>query len=118
LRRLLLRQLGQLGYRGEAVASAADALALLETQGPFDLLFTDIVMAGKVDGFDLARIVAERWPGIAIVTTSEFPSGDANGPAAPLPSVQLLGKPYLMDNLARALGAALDQRGAVDGSGR
>ncbi|MBI3517699.1 MAG: PAS domain S-box protein [Proteobacteria bacterium] len=108
LRRLVVRQLGQLGYRSEQAENSAAALTLLEERGQVDLLFTDVVMAGKVDGFDLARIVAERWPQIRILMTSGFPGTDAHGHADPLPNVRLLGKPYQKEDLARAMREALD----------
>jgi nitrogen-specific signal transduction histidine kinase/CheY-like chemotaxis protein len=109
LRRLVVRQLGQLGYRAEQAENSAAALQLLEERGPVDLVFTDVVMAGKVDGFDLARIIAQRWPRIRLVMTSGFPGTDANGHADPLPNVRLLSKPYSKEDLARALREALDR---------
>ncbi|MBI3514584.1 MAG: PAS domain S-box protein [Proteobacteria bacterium] len=110
IRRLALRQLGQLGYRAEAAENATAALQLLEQSGPFDLVFSDVVMAGKVDGFDLARIVGARWPHTAIVMTSGFPDADANGHADPLPNVRSLAKPYQKEDLARLVREALDGR--------
>ncbi|HUA53324.1 MAG TPA: ATP-binding protein, partial [Candidatus Sulfotelmatobacter sp.] len=115
LRRTAVRQLEQLGYRAAEAASGAEALGLIEAsvpaQAPFDLVFTDVVMAGKVDGFDLARAVAERWPRIAIVMTSGFPAQIADRHAAqPPPNVRLLGKPYQKEELARAVREALDAR--------
>src|SRR5262249_18971304 len=58
LRRLAVRQLEQLGYRVEAAADAGTALARLESDSGFELVFSDVVMAGKMDGFDLAREIA------------------------------------------------------------
>ena len=44
------------------------------TDERIDLLFADVVMPGKVDGYELARIARERWPSLKIVLTSGFPA--------------------------------------------
>jgi CheY-like chemotaxis protein len=108
LRRLAQKQLGQLGYRVETAANATQALELLEQDGPFDVLFTDVVMAGKVDGIDLARIVLDRWPATKIVMTSGFPDHAVDGYAPLASNVHLLSKPYQKDDLARLLRDALE----------
>ena len=46
------------------------AIDLLERSEEIDLLFTDVVMPGKVDGLGLARFADARWPSIAIVVSS------------------------------------------------
>jgi PAS domain S-box-containing protein len=103
LRRVVVRQLKQLGYRVIAVERAAAALAVLESEH-VDLLFTDIVMPGEMDGFALAeRVLADR-PGIKILLTSGFPEARVNGKSGALaPSVRLLSKPYRKEELARLL---------------
>jgi PAS domain S-box-containing protein len=108
LRRLVLRQLDQLGYGAEAAENAAAALKLFEEAGPFDLLFTDVVMAGKVDGFELAQIVLDRWPGTKIVMTSGFPDRAVDGRERLAANPRILSKPYVREDLARALRQALE----------
>jgi DNA-binding LytR/AlgR family response regulator len=51
----------------EHCASAPDALRFLKQDARFDLVFSDLVMAGGMDGLDLARIARERWPAIPIL---------------------------------------------------
>jgi signal transduction histidine kinase/ActR/RegA family two-component response regulator len=114
LRRLVLRQLSRLGYRVEEAADAAAALKLIDESGAVDLLFTDVVMAGKVDGFDLARIVIDRWPGTKVVMTSGFPDRAVGEHDDLAMTVRLLSKPYLKEDLARVLRETLD--GHVDPS--
>jgi CheY-like chemotaxis protein len=111
LRRTAVHQLTQLGYRAEEVENAEAALVLLETRGPFDLVFSDVVMAGKIDGFDLARAIVARWPRTAVLLTSGFPEQTVNRAAEPMPNARLLDKPYLKEELARAVREALDARG-------
>jgi CheY-like chemotaxis protein len=104
----VLRQLDQLGYGAEAAENAAAALKLFEEAGPFDLLFTDVVMAGKVDGFELAQIVLDRWPGTKIVMTSGFPDRAVDGRERLAANPRILSKPYVREDLARALRQALE----------
>jgi PAS domain S-box-containing protein len=108
LRRVALRQLSALGYRVKEAGNAKAALATLEA-GPVDLLFSDVVMPGGIDGFELAREVLERWPGIRVLLTSGFPGGKVNNEFGPLPqAVRLLDKPYRAAALAEAVRDALD----------
>ena len=107
LRRVVVRQIGQLGYRVEEAENAIEALKLLEHGCAVDILFTDIVMAGRVDGFDLSRIVAQRWPATKIVLTSGFPAARAAGDTVITADAPLLSKPYQKRDLARILVTAL-----------
>ena len=111
LRRLVLRQLGQLGYRVDEAENATEALKLLEERGPVDLLFTDVVMAGKINGFELANIVRERWPRTKIVATSGFSERASDGREESTANVPILSKPYLKDDLARTIAEALNREG-------
>ena len=72
LARVVKRQLVDLGYRVLQAANADEALTVL-TSARIDLMLTDIVMPGTMDGFALANLVQQRWPGIHIVLTSGFP---------------------------------------------
>ncbi len=106
LRRVVVRQIAALGYRTLDVDDADAALEILNSQ-KIDLLFSDIVMPGTMDGFALAARVAETWPTIKVVLTSGFPGSGAS--RAMLESApRLLTKPYRLDDLAHALRAALD----------
>jgi PAS domain S-box-containing protein len=108
LRRLVMRQLSGLGYRPFEAASPAEALAILDRER-VDVLFSDIVMPGPLDGIGLARLVREKWPGVKIVFTSGFPGArldDESGWSGG--AVSLLSKPYRAEDLAVALREALD----------
>jgi PAS domain S-box-containing protein len=106
LRRIAARQLRNLEYQVLECDRAADALEMLQRQ-PVDLLFTDIVMPGGIDGIELARLARERWPALKIVLTSGFPQGRLDGSEEALRGVQLIGKPYSRDELAAVLHNAL-----------
>ncbi len=107
LRRLVVRQLVDIGYQVIAAPNAAEALAALERE-PVDVLFTDVVMAGEMDGFALARAVMSRWPRVRIVLTSGFPEARPTGePGSPSITPRILSKPYRKQELARVLRDAL-----------
>jgi signal transduction histidine kinase/CheY-like chemotaxis protein len=107
LRTVLVRQLGELGYRVSEAEDAAAALNLLDDGSRVDLLLTDIVMPGKLDGCGLAREFIARRPDGKVLLTSGFPGSrlaDIDGSGTAL---RLLDKPYRKQDLARVLREAL-----------
>ena len=109
LRRVVVRQLRDLGYRVFETESATAALALLEKE-TVDLVFTDVVMPGEVDGFMLAKTVLHKYPAIRVVLTSGFPDTKLNGAMGTLTDqVRLLSKPYRKDELAHVLREVLER---------
>jgi len=104
LRRVVVRQLTELGYRVLVAGDSEQAFGMLESQ-PIDLLFTDIVLPGGTTGYELAAAALSRWPHLKIVLTSGF-SETTIGTGAPGNS-RLLIKPYRRDDLARAIRDAL-----------
>ncbi len=109
MRRIAVRQLRDLGYRVVEAARADAALELLGRE-PVDLLLTDIVMPGGIDGVELARVALERWPALKIVLTSGFPDVRTKHDKAFLEKFQLLSKPYSKNDLAQVLRDALDAK--------
>jgi PAS domain S-box-containing protein len=110
MRRIALRQLRELGYRALEAERAAEAIGILQ-HAPVDLLLTDIVMPGGLDGVELARLARERWPRLKIILTSGFPDVRTNAAAAMPTDLRLLNKPYSKDALARVLRDALTSAG-------
>jgi signal transduction histidine kinase len=109
MRRIVRRQLLELGYLVLEADRAANALRLLETE-KVDLLFTDIVTPGSIDGIALARTAARRWPGLKILLTSGFPQTQLDG-RGEVNGIRLLSKPFGRDELARALREVLESGG-------
>jgi CheY-like chemotaxis protein len=107
LRELTVRQLGAARYRVLAAEGAAAALAVLESEVPIDLLFTDIVMAGGIDGVELARRAVARRPTLKVLLTSGFPDRLGERDSARRGPHSLLPKPYRVGALLGAVGAAL-----------
>ena len=95
-----------LGYTYVRAAQAADALRLLEQAERFDLVFSDMVMPGDMDGLTLAKTIREREPDLPVVLTTGFSEAAA---AAAAEQFRLLPKPYGIDALASILGEALGE---------
>ena len=107
VRAAAVEQLLALGYRVTEAGSGDAAMTLLERDaGRFDLVFTDLVMPGRLDGYELAQLVLERWPGKKILMTSGSSSRAGEAPGE-VRSVPILRKPYRKVELARAVVAAL-----------
>jgi CheY-like chemotaxis protein len=107
VRRVVMRQLNGLGYRALETGTGAEALGVLGHE-PVDLLLTDIVMPGGLDGVDLARIAIEKWPALKVVLTSGFPEARIEIDSEMLRSLRLLSKPYSRLELATVLRSSLD----------
>jgi len=106
LRRVVVRQLTELGYHVLEAEDSQTALRILEGER-VDVLFTDIVMPGGASGYEIAGRVLARWPQIKVVLTSGFPENRANGdPHAR--GLRLLSKPYRRDDLGRLIRDVLD----------
>jgi CheY-like chemotaxis protein len=109
LRRVVMRQLRQLGYRPIEADSAATALDILMHE-KIDLLFTDVVMPGPLNGIALARQAIARWPALKVVLTSGFPGTKLDDELGPLgDAARLLSKPYRAADLAHLLRETLDR---------
>ena len=101
--------LDDLGYSHVRVASAAEALATLEQDARFDLVFSDMVMPGEMDGLGLAQEVRRRMPDTPVLLTTGFSEAAS---AATGEAFRLLPKPYGIDGLSEALAATLAERTA------
>jgi PAS domain S-box-containing protein len=111
VREVVLDQLKSLGYRVTEVESGDDALKELEERaGDFDLVVSDVVMPGKIDGLALAEITRKRWPDLWVVLTTGFSDVIADGAEDSTETFTLLRKPYRKAELAFAVRAALEKR--------
>jgi signal transduction histidine kinase/CheY-like chemotaxis protein len=96
--------LAELGYRVVRASDATSALAVLDRGGaPIDLVFSDMVMPGAMDGAALAELVLERRPDLPVVLTTGFSEA---AEAASRKGLKLLPKPYRIEELAAELAAA------------
>jgi signal transduction histidine kinase/CheY-like chemotaxis protein len=99
---LVSGMLTELGYNVTRVDCAAGAVAALEANPAFDIVFSDLVMPGEMDGIALAREIGRRWPSLPVLLTTGFSPGVA---AAAREGLTLLTKPYGIGALAAALDA-------------
>lgn len=107
LQELAMHQLAGLGYRVCSANDAAEALTLLATGQRVDLLFTDVVMPGSMDGIELAMQAVIARPNLLVLLTSGFPgNGNHCGLSGDL-GFPLLSKPYTREQLAKAIRDAL-----------
>jgi PAS domain S-box-containing protein len=114
VRTTVVEMLTRLGYRVLKAADAASALAVVESGVPIDVLFTDVVMPGTLRSPDLARMARERLPNLAVLFTSGYTENAIVHGGRLDPGVELLGKPYTRESLARRIRQVLaNQRNRV-----
>ncbi len=107
VRRFTVQQLEALGYRVVAAADAHEALALLRTEAHVDLLFTDVVMPGGMNGRQLADAARQLRPQLPVLYTSGYTDNAMVHQGQLEPDVQLLSKPWRRAELARKIRLAL-----------
>jgi CheY-like chemotaxis protein len=104
----VVAQLQSLGYAVTPVADGPAALAACQAaERPFDLLLTDVVMAG-INGKALADQVALRWPRTAILFMSGYSRDTIVHDGRLDPGARLVAKPFRKVDLAVAVRNALD----------
>ena len=109
VRQTAARQLAALGYRTVEAADGDAALHILrESSTPIDLLFSDIVMPGRLNGYELATTALESRPTLRVLLTSGYSGGVNRRRAGPARDLKVLGKPYGLSDLAQAIRATLD----------
>ncbi len=99
MRELVSRVLERQGFFVQAVPTAEVALLLLREQIPFDLLITDVVMPGGMNGFELAEIAKTMRPGLRVI----YLTGYVNLPRRQIDQLcgKLVVKPVLPGQLER-----------------
>jgi PAS domain S-box-containing protein len=107
VRDYVLTQLHSLGYVTLQAANAAEALAIVASGKPFDLLFTDVIMPGKMNGRQLADEVLKTRPDLRVVYTSGYTENAIIHHGRLDSGVLLLAKPYRKSDLARIIRKAL-----------
>jgi CheY-like chemotaxis protein len=108
VRGYVIAQLGGLGYRTLVASDGMSALALVDQGLAFDLLFTDMIMPGGMNGRELADAVRKRRPGVKVLYTSGY-TDDAIVHEGHLdPGVSLLSKPYRKSDLAQKIREVLE----------
>jgi len=90
----------ELGYTVQQAASAQAGLDLLEGDGAIDVVFSDILMPGGMNGLELADAIRRRFPKIVVLLTTGYSSSAQD---AVRQNFAVLQKPYDLAALDRAL---------------
>jgi PAS domain S-box-containing protein len=107
VRQYVLTQVRSLGYVTLDAANATEALAIIDGNPGIDLLFTDVIMPGVMNGRQLADEALQRRPGLKTLFTSGYTENAIMHHGRLDPGVHLLAKPYRKPELARMLRVAL-----------
>ena len=103
---LVGEMLEHLGYRVTHAASATDALGALQNGCQVDIVFSDVMMPGGMNGVELAREIRTRALGVPVLLTSGY--AEAAQKSAAAEGVHVLAKPYRLEELAASLREAIE----------
>ncbi len=107
VRDYVLTQLRSLGYVTLEAANGAEALAVIEAGNQFDLLFTDVIMPGTMNGRQLANEIQKIRPGSKVLFTSGYTENAIIHHGRLDSGVLLLAKPYRKSDMAGMIRKAL-----------
>jgi signal transduction histidine kinase len=108
VREYVVKQIGRLGYHTIAASNGAEALTLIDRGERIDLLFTDVMLPGGMNGRQLATEAVKRRPGLKVLYTSGYTENALVHHGRLDAGVLLLPKPYLSSDLARMIRIALE----------
>lgn len=109
IRSLMVDVLEEFGAHVTSFSSADDGMIFLERDDEqVDLIVSDIQMPGLLNGYDLSRVVAHRWPSIQVLLTS----GNTSLASELGGRVRFLPKPWSTERLLECVESALTQQGA------
>ncbi|WP_198024721.1 PAS domain S-box protein [Bradyrhizobium sp. Cp5.3] len=107
VRQYVVTQIKSLGYAALEAANAAEALTIIDADAGIDLLFTDVIMPGNMNGRQLADEAARRRPDLKTLFTSGYTENAIVHHGRLDSGVLLLAKPYRKSELARMIRTAL-----------
>jgi PAS domain S-box-containing protein len=102
----------QLGYQTLHAENAADALNRLQRGDKVDLVLSDVVMPGGMNGMALAQAIGNRYPQLPVLLTSGYRDVVQTAES----QFPILRKPFQLPALDKAIREALE-RGAAHGDG-
>ncbi|OHD73935.1 MAG: hypothetical protein A2177_06535 [Spirochaetes bacterium RBG_13_68_11] len=118
VRDLAVRILADAGYRVLGAPSPQEAIRIAEeTAGPLDLLLTDVVMPGGINGVDLANRLVVTRPRLEVLYMSGYTEEAAIRFGVPQGEARFLAKPFLPDDLLAKVADLLEARDARSAGG-
>jgi PAS domain S-box-containing protein len=108
LRSYTVETLAELGYRVLPATNGAAAIDILDSGADIDLLFTDVVMPGGLNGRQLANEAVRRRPGLKVLFTTGYTRNAIVHHGRLDPGLEMIGKPFSNDELTRKVRAILD----------
>jgi signal transduction histidine kinase/FixJ family two-component response regulator len=108
VRTFVVGQIQSLGYVTLSAVNADEALVFINSAKPIDLLFTDMIMPGAMNGRQLADAALRRRPSLKVLFTSGYTENTVIHYGRLDAGVLLLAKPYRKADLARMIRSALD----------
>src|SRR5215216_620952 len=107
VRRYVMTQIESLGYTTLEATNASEALHFIDQARVIDLLFTDVIMPGIMNGRQLVDEALKRRPGLKTLFTSGYTENAIVHHGRLDSGVLLLAKPYRKSELARMIRLAL-----------
>ncbi len=95
------------GYHVLEAGDAREAIAAMKTDDPVSLVFSDIRMPGKMDGFGLAEWFESHYPTVPVLLTSGY-NGGRTVSMTGVSSRRFIEKPYSQNQVARQIAALLE----------
>lgn len=108
--------LQELGYQIQTANNAQQALDILSQNSKIDLVFSDVIMQGKISGFDLAEKIQTEYPNINILLTSGYTGKEQRKNGKLTPEFEILTKPYSQQVMSRLIRNILDAQKTVSES--
>jgi CheY-like chemotaxis protein len=108
VRRYVITQIESLGYTTLEARNASEALDVVDKASAIDLLFTDVIMPGPMNGRQLVDEALKRRPSLKTLYTSGYTENAIVHHGRLDSGVLLLAKPYRKSDLARMIRTALD----------
>ena len=107
VRRVVVRDLENLGYLVLQAENAEKAIKVMGNDTSINMLFTDVLMPGVMDGRDLAEWTIVHYPDIKILLTSGFSKSNSDYSPSELRPLAMLRKPYAIEKLAKQIRSTL-----------
>ncbi|WP_298864360.1 PAS domain S-box protein [uncultured Sulfitobacter sp.] len=107
VRKLSIERIRDLGFQTLEAESGDQAYAMLKQGVKADLVFSDLVMPGVLNGYDLASKITREFPALKVLLTSGYASDVVTDAMAHGRAYHILHKPYRQSELARRLHAVL-----------